>query len=296
MRELRISLSQLEYLLILGHDVVVLVGAKWKQQDFSYRNIINTLLQPLSQRIDVLYYLESIGSDDIESYLINELELFEYPTIVYYSKGKIFHKQSFKQNDSFTTDIGLLLYSLYSFQSSELQPNLTISTYLQYISKTSNTSYLFIAGDRSQVGKSSICLGILGTLVKNGVNPSLLAYIKPVTQCEAKQPVTIYCEKLGITYESISPIIFYKGFTRAFLNNETDSTENMLLHIIESIKQISVNKRFVLIDGVGYPSVGSIVGLSNAQVAKSLNLPVLLVGKSGVGKNNSFILFYFILL
>lgn len=36
-------------------------------------------------------------------------------------------------------------------------------------------------------------------------------------------------------------------------------------------------------DGVGYPAVGSICGVSNADVAATLNAPVLLVGKSGVG-------------
>jgi len=38
-----------------------------------------------------------------------------------------------------------------------------------------------------------------------------------------------------------------------------------------------------LVDGVGYPSVGSICNLSNANVASTLNSSVLLVGKAGVG-------------
>ena len=45
----------------------------------------------------------------------------------------------------------------------------------------------------------------------------------------------------------------------------------------------SVGKRIVIIDGVGYPSVGSICNLSNADIARALKAPVLLVGKSGVG-------------
>lgn len=39
----------------------------------------------------------------------------------------------------------------------------------------------------------------------------------------------------------------------------------------------------VIVDGVGYPAVGSICGVSNADVAHALRAPVLLVGKSGVG-------------
>jgi AAA domain len=39
----------------------------------------------------------------------------------------------------------------------------------------------------------------------------------------------------------------------------------------------------VIVDGVGYPAVGSICGVSNAHIARALNIPVVLVGKSGVG-------------
>lgn len=42
-------------------------------------------------------------------------------------------------------------------------------------------------------------------------------------------------------------------------------------------------RKVVVIDGVGYPAVGSICGVSNAEVAATLDAPVLLVGKSGVG-------------
>lgn len=37
---------------------------------------------------------------------------------------------------------------------------------------------LFVSGDKSSVGKSSICLAILASLVRLGVDPSLIAYIK----------------------------------------------------------------------------------------------------------------------
>ncbi len=54
---------------------------------------------------------------------------------------------------------------------------------------------IFIAGDRSQVGKSSICLGLLGALLNSGkYKPTDLAYIKPATQCEQTQLVEEYCK------------------------------------------------------------------------------------------------------
>ena len=87
---------------------------------------------------------------------------------------------------------------------------------------------IFIAGDKSQVGKSSICMGILGTLLKKGYDPKKLAYIKPATQCEETQLVKKYCEAKGIDAVDVGPVVYYKGFTRAFLNGETESSAELL--------------------------------------------------------------------
>ena len=161
---------------------------------------------------------------------------------------------------------------------------------------------LFIAGDRSQVGKSSICLGLLGSLLASGTyTPDDLAYIKPATQCEQTQLVEEYCKYKGIiACVPVGPIVYYKGFTRAFLKGETGETSDELLQkASDAVDKLALNKKVVIIDGVGYPSVGSITGTDNASVAKACGrtftlsvsitaverspVPVLLIGKSGVG-------------
>jgi hypothetical protein len=163
---------------------------------------------------------------------------------------------------------------------------------------------IFIAGDRSQVGKSSICLGLLGTLLNSGkYQPQDLAYIKPATQCEQTQLVEEYCKLKGISAcIPIGPIVYYKGFTRAFVKGDVGETSEQLLQkASNAVDKLAVNKKVIIIDGVGYPAVGSITGTDNASVAKvcgrpfttvhgSTNttvlrspVPVVLVGKSGVG-------------
>lgn len=145
------------------------------------------------------------------------------------------------------------------------------------------TLTLFIAGDRSSVGKSTFALFLMASLVEMGFAPSALAYIKPVTQCEAEQPISVFCNRLGIACRGIGPVVFYSGFTRAFLDESTKTTVELLQDVRSAVAEISVGKTIVLVDGVGYPSVGSICGLSNADCAAVLGAPVLLVGKSGVG-------------
>ncbi|KAG5187152.1 AAA domain-containing protein [Tribonema minus] len=142
---------------------------------------------------------------------------------------------------------------------------------------------IFIGGDRSQVGKSTVCLGILGSLLELGYSPSDLAYIKPVTQCEQPQLISKWCAAKGVACRGIGPVVFYAGFTRAFLKGEAGTSEQLLADAKAAVDEISKGKKFVVVDGVGYPAVGSICGISNAHTAAALHTPVLLVGRSGVG-------------
>jgi cobyrinic acid a,c-diamide synthase len=142
---------------------------------------------------------------------------------------------------------------------------------------------IFVAGDRSQVGKSSVCLGLLGSLLSKGYDPSSIAYIKPATQCEKPQLLWKFCASQGIACEGVGPIVYYPGFTRAFLNGETESREEFIRKTVAAVDKIAAGKRLVVIDGVGYPAVGSICGLSNADVALATGASVVYVGKKGVG-------------
>ncbi|CAJ1966892.1 unnamed protein product [Cylindrotheca closterium] len=153
---------------------------------------------------------------------------------------------------------------------------------------------LFIAGDRMSVGKTSVCLGILGNLVALGYPVESLAYIKPATQNESPQLVQKYCERMGIDCVPIGPIVYYRGFTRAFLAGETESSAELLAKVEVKVDEVAKGKKIVIVDGVGFPAVGSICGTDNASVArasgpldplsgKRIPAPALVVGGSGVG-------------
>jgi hypothetical protein len=161
------------------------------------------------------------------------------------------------------------------------------------ISKSDGAVRIFVAGDRSSVGKSSVCLGILGNFLAMGFSPSQLGYIKPATQSESKQLIQTYCEAKGIACIPVGPLVYYRGFTRAFLAGETSSTEELLAQCGAAVDSLAQDKQVVLMDGVGFPAVGSICGTDNPAVALACSYPVpegrrkptsvLLVGGSGVG-------------
>jgi BioD-like phosphotransacetylase family protein len=142
---------------------------------------------------------------------------------------------------------------------------------------------LFVSGNRSQVGKSSVCLGILGSLLKSGYSASDIAYIKPTTQCTKPTLVAAFCERNGIRNRPIGPVVYYSGFTREFLNGETAGCDVLLQRVRDAVDEVAAGVKVCVVDGVGYPSVGSIVGLDNATVARAIGAAVVLVAKAGVG-------------
>ena len=145
------------------------------------------------------------------------------------------------------------------------------------------TRYLYVMGAGSGAGKSTVCQGILAQLLSTGLSPEQLAYIKPVTQCIAKQPVAEFCKQNGITCRDIGSLVFRKGFSRNFIDGLTPDSGALLNEVLASVLDIDKDKALVVIDGVGDPSVGSVVGVSNVDVALSLLCKVIFVGKPGIG-------------
>jgi dethiobiotin synthetase len=123
----------------------------------------------------------------------------------------------------------------------------------------------------------------LAQLLESGLAPEKLAYIKPVTQCVVKQTVALFCEQTKIPCLDIGSLVFRKGFSRDFIDGLTKPSYELKTAVIASILGIGKDKEVVIIDGVGDPSVGSVVGVSNVDVALSLSCCVVFVGKPGIG-------------
>lgn len=153
----------------------------------------------------------------------------------------------------------------------------------QFVRTELNTRYLYIMGSESGAGKSTVCLGILAQLLARGYLPEQLAYIKPATQCLQKQVVAMFCAKNGIPFMDLDGLIFKPGFTQDFIDGLTPSSDELLASILQTIATLSVNKKIVLIDGIGSPAVGSVVGVSNIDIAASLPCRIIFVGKPGIG-------------
>lgn len=273
-----LSYCNLSVMIASSKSFLLIVSASWCKNE---ELLVLEQLEKLSLvQQPIIYRITSTGSDDIEEYAIYSLNLSELPCVVLYSEGSIQQIISYLERFSICNTLQSVLRNkpINCFDSNyEKVVNALLSSAID------EPIHLFVSGDRSSVGKSTICLAILASLLKLGFSGDQLAYIKPSTQCEAEQPVTRFCTKNGIDNNGIGPIVFFQGFTRAYLAGETSTAPEMLASVRAAVATIAAGKKIVVIDGVGYPAVGSICNVSNADVAASLKAPVVLIGKSGVG-------------
>mgnify|MGYP003392257992 CR=1 FL=1 len=145
------------------------------------------------------------------------------------------------------------------------------------------TKYIYVMGAKSGAGKSTVCLGILACLLAAGFKPEQLAYIKPVTQCITQQTVALFCEQTKIPCMDIGKLVFSKGFSRDFIDGLTPNSDALPADVRDSILALGRGKSVVIIDGVGDPAAGSVVGASNVDVALLLPCRVIFVGRPGIG-------------
>ncbi len=263
----------------------VLYTANWLNRSLAYQEELSTLLGEFEEEgVEVCYMIESQGNDAIEDHVLDMHD--ENPGDASFPCSEMFGEG--KEMDIIDTEDGdegnIEEDDDDEVDSANKIPELGMAEIFRDCCDDSGFGLLFVSGDRSSVGKSTVCMSLLASLIARGISNDDIGYIKPVTQCEAEQPVVRYCTQHDIECIGIGPVVFYKGFTRAFLSKETDETsEQLIIQAVQAVIDLKKRRKFVLVDGVGYPAVGSICGVSNAHVAKALNAPVLLVGKSGVG-------------
>ena len=154
---------------------------------------------------------------------------------------------------------------------------------------------VYLAGFRQHAGKTVTSLGIISQLRKH-LDAREIGYLKPVGQqlVQAAGGVTVDkdVELIGefaglsdLPLDKLSPVRFSTNFTRSYLDSRyrTRLTRALSLEIMHSVAQLA-DRRIIIAEGSGHPGVGSVVGLSNAVVAKLLDAQTIFVSGAGIGR------------
>ena len=146
---------------------------------------------------------------------------------------------------------------------------------------------IYVAATNQHVGKTTSTLGLVSVLKQAGIN---LGYCKPVGQryldvndVRVDKDTLLFADLLGfeIVPAYHSPVILGKGATTAFLDNPQAFDYRADIH--RARKYLEANHDLAIFEGTGHPGVGSVVGLSNADVAKMLGASVIMIVEGGIG-------------
>ncbi len=146
---------------------------------------------------------------------------------------------------------------------------------------------IYVAATSQHVGKTTSTLGLVSAFRNKGID---IGYCKPVGQqyimhngLQVDKDVVLFSDLLGFTPNPAihSPVILGNGATTDFLDDPSlFSYEKDILFASHALKK---QHEWVLYEGTGHPGVGSVVDMSNADVAKLTQSGVIMVAEGGIG-------------
>jgi len=147
---------------------------------------------------------------------------------------------------------------------------------------------LYLAATGMNRGKTTVSLGLLAALFARGLRTG---FIKPVGQRYAMVDGTPADEDailvksafdLPDALDALSPVHIPRGFTKAYIGGEV--VDDLPARIRAAYARVAKDRDVLLVEGTGHAGVGSVVDLSNAQVAAMLGARAIIVSEAGVGR------------
>ena len=147
---------------------------------------------------------------------------------------------------------------------------------------------IFIAATGQHCGKTTISLSLMHLAKKKyarvgfikPIGPKLMVLDGVQMDMDAALIASIY----GLEDDRglMSPVVIGRGYTKRYLSGEI-APELPLERITRACRELEDRNDFLIIEGSGHGGVGSVIGINNAQVARALNAPVIMVASGGVG-------------
>ncbi|MEZ4596904.1 MAG: AAA family ATPase [Chloroflexota bacterium] len=147
---------------------------------------------------------------------------------------------------------------------------------------------VYLAATGQNRGKTTFALGLMAALLDRGLDT---AFTKPVGQryamvgdVPADEDAILMHDVFGLRDDlaTMSPVHIPRGFTKRFI--EGGVTEDLGARILVAHERLRAGREMLVVEGTGHAGVGSVIGLSNADVAAMLGTPAVIVSEAGVGR------------
>ena len=147
---------------------------------------------------------------------------------------------------------------------------------------------IFIAATGQHCGKTTTSLSLLHLAKKKYQRVGFIKPFGPKRTRYQGQFVDVDVALISHVYgmdhllSLMSPLVLDSRTTRDALEGKIDPRESLDM-ICRAAAELEKQCDFLIIEGAGHTGVGSVMGLNNAQLAKQLEAPVLMVSGGGIG-------------
>ena len=147
---------------------------------------------------------------------------------------------------------------------------------------------IFVASTGQNTGKTTTSISLLHLARRKYQRVGFIKPFGPKLTSYKGQDVDVDAALMANVYgmdddlKLMSPVVLHSQTTRKVLDGRIDAGQ-YLEQISNAAAELEKKCDFLIIEGAGHSGVGSVVGLSNAHVAKQLDAPVLMVAGGGVG-------------
>ena len=147
---------------------------------------------------------------------------------------------------------------------------------------------IFVASTGQNTGKTTTSISLLHLAKRKYQRIGFIKPFGPKLTSYKGQDVDVDAALVAHVYDMeddlrlMSPVVLHSQTTRKVLDGRINA-DDYLGQIEQAVAELESKCDFLIIEGAGHSGVGSVVGLSNAHVAKRLNAPVLMVAGGGVG-------------
>jgi hypothetical protein len=148
---------------------------------------------------------------------------------------------------------------------------------------------IYVGGAKKDAGKTTLSLGLIHHM-RDRIEGKV-SFTKPLGQKTTIVDGTTggqdswFVDKaldLNLELEYTAPFSASSGAATEFIT--TGEPSDILKRVKRAYRHLSKKSGLVVVEGTGHPGVGSVFGLSNAAVARELDLPVILILNGGIGR------------
>lgn len=148
---------------------------------------------------------------------------------------------------------------------------------------------IYVSGTEQHAGKTSTSLGLYAAARARGYDT---CYFKPVGQrCIVTENQRVDEDAVVFKHaiqsnghiKDLNPVSIPRGFTREYIfDRRPELTRGRIMEAFERLKD---KHELAIVEGTGHAGVGSVLDVSNAQVAAMLDAPCLMVSPGGIGSS-----------